>query len=166
MNFHDNRIPGPRAILDNVRSAHNVGSIFRVADCAGLAGLDLCGLTPYPPNEKLTKTALGADQLVRWRRFDDVAEAVLQCRAEGRAIVVCETGGENLFDVTLPLDCAFVVGHEVWGVEPEVVAMADQVVRIPVLGGKCSLNVGTAFAVVAYELYRRSHIGSLAGDRT
>jgi len=145
-------------ILDNVRSAHNVGAIFRTIDCAGMAGIELCGLTPHPPNPKLAKTALGAERSVPWRRAESALEAIERARAQDRRIVAIEAidSARDLYDSALGDDCALVLGHEVFGITPEALAAADLVVRIPMRGSKSSLNVASAFAVVAFELLRRS----------
>jgi tRNA G18 (ribose-2'-O)-methylase SpoU len=150
----------PLAILDNVRSALNVGAIFRSADCAGVAALALCGLTPAPPNTKLLKTSLGAEQSVPWRHWGETLGAVRAARAEGRQVVALESAAaaEDLYDCELPEDCALVVGHEVFGVAPEVLETVDRVVSIPLCGVKSSLNVATAFGVVVYELLRRRRL--------
>lgn len=135
-----------------------MGAIFRTADCAGLERIDLCGMTSRPPNPKLAKTALGAESVVPWRCFEYATEAVIEARLEGRAIVAIETAEEarSLYECEIPNRSALVMGHEVFGVSPEVLALADTSVRIPMLGAKSSLNVATTFGVVAYELLRRS----------
>ena len=152
----------PMAILDNVRSAMNVGAIFRSADCAGVGSLALCGLTPAPPNAKLLKTALGAHESVEWRHWPATLDALRAARAEGRQVVALESGvaAEDLFACALAEDCALVVGHEVFGVAQEVLEAADRVVSIPLCGAKSSLNVATAFGVVVFELLRRRRVGS------
>ncbi len=151
----------PIVILDNVRSAHNVGGIFRTADSAGVERIDLCGMTPRPPNPKLAKTALGAESVVPWRCFGSAIEAATEARLDGRTVVAIETASDarDLFDCEIPNRAALLVGHEVFGISPEVLALADILVRIPMLGAKSSLNVATALGIVVFELVRRSREG-------
>ena len=144
-------------LLDNVRSAWNVGSMFRTADAAGLAGLYLCGLTATPPRPDLEKTALGATQTVPWDYWPDAAACARALRAAGLPLVVLEQapGAVGWEQAELPFPHCFVVGHEVRGVAPELVAQADLVVEIPMFGAKHSLNVAVSFGLLAYEARRQ-----------
>lgn len=141
-------------LLDGIRSAWNVGSMFRTADAAGLAGLYLCGVTPTPPRADLEKTALGASRTVPWDYWASSAEALTALRARGIALVALETGERstpyNQLNLTFPV--CFVVGNEVSGLAPEIVAMCDDVAAIPMHGRKRSLNVAVSFGVMAYAL--------------
>jgi 23S rRNA (guanosine2251-2'-O)-methyltransferase len=146
--------PQPRiyALLDGIRSAWNVGSMFRTADAAGLAGLYLCGVTPTPPRPDLEKTALGASLTVPWTYWDDSIAAVNHLRAQSIQVVALE-----LTPTARPYDhpfyrspVCFVVGHELRGVRPEVLALADDTVAIPMWGIKHSLNVAVSFGIMAY----------------
>ena len=148
------------ALLDNVRSLFNVGSIFRSADGAGLRRLHLCGITPTPENPKLAKTALGAEQGVAWRYHTNALEAIRQARSEGYTIWGLEEqiGAESLFTVTLPTQpLLLIVGSEVTGVDPGILQLCDKIVAIPMYGVKRSLNVATAFGVAAVILSQRCH---------
>lgn len=146
-----------RVALDSVRSALNVGAILRTADCAGVESVELCGPTPHPPNPKIDKTALGSQ--VTWRYHESALDVVKQHASEGWRIVAIETvdGAPSIFDADLAEPCLVVLGHEVLGVSPEILDQADEIVQIPTMGSKRSLNVATAFGVVAYEFYRRRH---------
>jgi 23S rRNA (guanosine2251-2'-O)-methyltransferase len=151
------------ALLDNVRSIFNVGSIFRSADGAGFRRLHLCGITPTPEHPKLAKTALGAEQGVDWCYHRNGVDTVVWLHTQGFAIWAMEEDptAESLFAETLfaalpatqPL--LLVVGSEVTGVDPEILACCDKMVAIPMQGVKRSLNVATAFGVAAIILAQR-----------
>ena len=144
-------------VLDNLRSAFNVGSIFRTAEAARLRELILCGITPYPPNEKLDRTALGTVHRVSWRHAVSTLEAVRSLRAAGTEVWACELARDavSLREVTFPRPAALVFGHETAGVSPAVLAAASGLCRIPLYGRKNSLNVATAFGVVVFEVLRQ-----------
>ena len=141
-------------VLDNVRSAFNVGSIFRTADAAGIGCIHLCGITCWPPHPKLEKTSLGSHQYVGWKRHESTREALLWLRSKNIPIVALETreGAEVMGSFDWPEPVAVVFGHEVVGVSDEVLELAERFVRIPMFGIKNSLNVASAFAVIAYDL--------------
>lgn len=145
------------AVLDNIRSAFNVGAMFRTADGAGFSSLSLCGITPTPFHPRVKKTALGAELSVPWEHSWDVCETVSQMKKTGTEIWALEGGDRSIdiFDSTRFLDhetrsIALVVGNEVSGVDPEVVKMCDHCVYIPMEGCKESLNVAIAFGIAAY----------------
>ncbi len=144
-------------ILDNVRSAYNVGAFFRTADAAGVAGLHLCGFTPRPPDSKIAKTALGAEGSVAWEGHDGAAAAIRTLHARGYQVAAVETSPRavDLFDWQPAFPVCVVFGHEVDGLAPDVLEACDARVRIPMLGLKHSLNVATAGGVVLYELLRK-----------
>lgn len=141
------------ALLDNVRSVFNVGSIFRTSDSAGLAKIFLCGITATPEHHKLAKTSLGAEKQVPWEHYDNSLLCCQQLQSEGFKIYVVELSPEaEYFDNTEYEDnCVLVVGHEVTGVDPEIIKLADKIIQIPMNGIKESLNVANAFAIVSYE---------------
>ena len=148
----------PAAILlDNVRSMYNVGAFFRTADAARISKLLLCGITARPPHRGIAKTALGAQERVAWEHPADAAAALLELRAAGYEIAAVETSlhSVDLFDWTPSFPVCVLFGHEVDGIRPELLALADTHVRIPMLGAKHSLNVATAGGVVVYELLRK-----------
>lgn len=144
-------------LLDNVRSAWNVGSMFRTADAAGLAGLYLGGFTPTPPRPDMEKTALGATGTVPWDYWPDAAACARALRAGGVPLVVLEQapGAVDWESAELPFPHCFVVGHEVRGVSPGILEQADLVVEIPMFGAKHSLNVAVSFGLLAYEARRQ-----------
>lgn len=144
-------------LLEDVRSAYNVGSVFRTADATGLQELLLCGYTARPPHKEISKTALGAEDTVRWRAFQDSLPAARALREDGRELVAIETSlhAVDLFDWVPRFPLCLVFGNEVTGVRPELGAFCDTHVRIPMLGHKHSLNIATAVGVVLYELLRK-----------
>lgn len=152
-------MPPPRlcALLDNVRSLFNVGSIFRSADGAGVSHLYLCGFTPTPTNPKLAKTALGAEQTVGWSHHNNAVDLALSLRAQGHRLWALEAlpGATIIFDAP-PLDgsTVLVAGNEVTGIDPDLLALCSCTLAIPMYGRKRSLNVATAFGVAAVVLRR------------
>jgi 23S rRNA (guanosine2251-2'-O)-methyltransferase len=144
-------------LLDNVRSLYNVGAFFRTADAAGVERLHLCGITGSPPNSGIAKTALGAEDSVPWEHTWEPAPLILAIRDRGYEIAAVETTvhAVDLFDWTPRFPVCVIFGHEVEGIRPEVSALCDTHVRIPMLGAKHSLNVATAGGVVIYELLRK-----------
>ncbi len=144
-------------LLENVRSLYNVGSFFRTGDAVSLEKLYLAGITGYPPQKMITKTALGAEETVAWERTPDACARVLELRARHYEIVAIETSvhAVDLFDWQPRFPVCVLFGHETDGLTPELGALADTHVRIPMLGRKHSLNVATAGGVVLYELLRK-----------
>jgi tRNA G18 (ribose-2'-O)-methylase SpoU len=155
------------AVLDNIRSAFNVGSIFRTSEAVRLEHLHLCGITPYPPNEKLDHTALGTAHRVSWTHHLDARAVVRDLRASGRAVWGVELGpsSRSLFELRAPSPLALVFGHETAGVDPHVLAACDAVVAIPMRGRKNSLNVATAYGIVVFEILRQWELGGWSGLR-
>jgi len=142
------------AVLDNLRSLHNVGSIFRTADGAGVEKLYLCGMTGTPPRPEIRKAALGAEETVAWEYFATTREALQHLRAEGFHLIALEPA-ENSIDfraAQYKFPLALVVGHEFEGIAPEILAECDMIVSLPMHGRKHSLNVAVAFGVAAYEV--------------
>ena len=145
------------AILENVRSLYNVGSMFRTADALHLSCLYLCGYTGFPPRREITKTALGAEHTVPWEKHAEAAQLARSLQAKGMQIVVLEQTDDavDFWEAPVRFPVCFVVGNEVIGVSEELVALADLCLELPMAGIKQSLNVATAFGVVGYELARR-----------
>ena len=142
-------------LLDNIRSLYNVGSIFRTAEALGIAKLHLCGMTATPENPRLAKTALGAETLVDWAHHNNGVRAAEMLKTEGFAIWAIEggKGSVSIYEAGLSPDVgkvALVIGNELAGVDPDILALADQVLYIPMLGEKESLNLTVAFGVAAY----------------
>jgi 23S rRNA (guanosine2251-2'-O)-methyltransferase len=151
-------------VLDNVRSLYNTGAFFRTADACGIERLVLCGITPRPDQggkqqRAIAKTALGAELTVPWEYRPDTAAALAALAADGYRIVAVETSAEaiDLYTWTPEWPVCLVFGHEKAGVTESLAAEIEMHVRIPMLGGKRSLNVATAGGVVLYELVRRRH---------
>lgn len=146
-------------VLDNVRSVHNVGSIFRTADAFRLAGVWLCGITATPPSVDIHKTALGAEESVDWRYFSTTSEAVDTLKAEGYVVASVEQCHRSTLLTDFELDSAqryaLVMGHEVHGVAQDVVDASDLVIEIPQMGTKHSMNVSVAAGVVMWEFVRQ-----------
>ncbi|HTS60875.1 MAG TPA: RNA methyltransferase [Candidatus Acidoferrales bacterium] len=144
-------------LLDNVRSMYNVGAFFRTADAAGIEKLYLGGITGTPPKRAIAKTALGAQDTVPWEHSWDPLPLAHALRGRGYEIAAVETDvhAVDLFDWRPRFPVCLVFGHEVDGIRPELAALCDTHVRIPMLGTKHSLNVATAGGIVIYELLRK-----------
>jgi tRNA G18 (ribose-2'-O)-methylase SpoU len=144
-------------ILDNLRSAFNVGSIFRLADTMRIEGVYLCGYTACPPHKKLEKTSLGTIDYVPWKHFDSTAEAVRYAQEQGAEVWAAETTtrSELYSNVPIPKKVALVFGNEALGVSRKVLCQCDKIVEIPTFGYKNSLNVATACSVIGYSVIER-----------
>ncbi len=148
-------------LLDNVRSLRNTGAIFRSADALGVSLAVLGGITPTPAHPGFAKTALGAELSVPWRAAPDPLAAAAACIDEGWALWALE-GGATAVDLFAPATAdasrgrgiMLVLGHEVSGVDPRLLAMCERVLYIPMVGRKRSLNVSVAFAVAGYAVQR------------
>lgn len=144
-------------ILDNLRSAFNVGSIFRLGDAVGCEKIFLCGYTPTPENEQVTKTSLGSQKSISFEAFKDLPTALQAARALNYQIVALETAQNStgLYEGPLPERCALVVGNERFGLDYPSLPLCDQVRTIPQFGIKNSLNVAVALGIAAYEWQRQ-----------
>ena len=145
------------ALLDNIRSLYNVGSMFRTADGTLLEGMFLTGYTPRPPRKEIEKTALGATHSVPWEYFEDPIDAVRRARGRGAAICILEqtTKSRSYHEVQKEeFPICLVVGNELTGVSESIVAEADFAIDIPMFGIKHSLNAAVAFGVAVFELSR------------
>jgi len=145
------------AILDNIRSVWNVGSMFRTADAVALGGLYLCGMTATPPRPDIEKTALGATKSVPWDYWSDSVAAARHLKDRGLPLIALEQTERSVSWDTFafPFPHCFIVGHEVNGVNEELLDLVDHVVEIPMAGVKHSLNVAVSFGVLAFEIRRR-----------
>jgi tRNA G18 (ribose-2'-O)-methylase SpoU len=145
-------------VMDNIRSMHNVGSVFRTADAFLLRGIYLCGYTPQPPHRDIHKTALGAEETVDWQYFATTAEAVRSLKSEGYVVFAVEQTEGSVplqeFSVGHKGPLAVVFGNEVDGVGEEALALCDGSVEIPQWGMKHSLNISIAAGIVLWELVR------------
>jgi tRNA G18 (ribose-2'-O)-methylase SpoU len=140
-------------VLNNIRSLHNVGSIFRTCDGVGVGKLWLCGITGYPPSQRLAQTALGAEREVPWEYRKDVVTLLKELKADGCQIVLLEQmAGSFPYDTFMPQPpVCLVVGNEIEGVSSGIVPLCDVAIEIAMAGLKNSLNVSVAFGVVAYH---------------
>ena len=146
-------------VMDNIRSMHNVGSVFRTADAFLISGICLCGFTPQPPHRDIQKTALGATESVDWVYYENTFDAVTALKEQGYKVFAIEqTQGsislENFKTYLSNEPVAFVFGNEVEGVSDEVLAICDGAVEIPQYGMKHSLNISVAAAIVLWEMVR------------
>jgi 23S rRNA (guanosine2251-2'-O)-methyltransferase len=146
-------------VLDNVRSLHNVGSVFRTADAFRLEAVYLCGITGQPPNSEIRKTALGATESVVWKYFSSTLGAVEELRNHSYRIYSVEQTLDAImldrFEPEQGVKMALVFGNEVNGVEETVVGASDGVIEIPQLGTKHSLNIAVSVGVVVWDVWRK-----------
>lgn len=144
------------AILDNVRSLNNIGSVFRTADAFAIEAVYLCGITAKPPHREINKTALGATESVNWTYFEDTQTAVNKLKEDGWKVYAIEqTENSLMLNDFKPLSdekIALIFGHEVKGVEQKVVNQCDGVIEIPQKGTKHSLNISVSAGVVIWDL--------------
>lgn len=151
-------------VLQNIRSLHNVGSIFRTADGAGVSKLYLCGITPAPTNKlgalepKLTKASLGAEKYVAWEKCRSTVTAIKKLKKEDYKIYALEQHPKsipyNKVKLTKNDKIAIVLGTEVKGLPKNILNLADKIIEIPMYGEKESLNVSVAFGIMVFELCR------------
>ena len=149
--------PEVEALLDNIRSVFNVGNILRSADGVGIRHVHLCGITPTPSNPKLAKTSLGAEHTVAWSYHRDGLAAALSLKERGLRLWALEGGprSESLFEAWGEVSgapIALVVGSEVSGVDPGILAQCERVLCLPMQGVKTTLNVAVAFGIAVYFL--------------
>lgn len=146
-------------VLDNIRSLHNVGSVFRTADAFRLQGVWLCGITACPPAAEIHKTALGAEDSVSWEYFEDTLDAVERLQREGYEVLAVEQVEGSLKLNTFRIDSAkryaLILGNEVKGVRQDVVDAADAALEIPQYGTKHSMNVSVTAGIVMWEFERQ-----------
>ena len=144
-------------VLENIRSAYNVGSVFRTADAFLVNAIYICGYSAKPPHKEIKKTALGAEETVSWQHFKTAAEAIAELRAAGYKVYAIEQVKDSIslekFDAA-ENKIAVVFGNEVTGVEQSTIHLCDGSIEIPQLGMKHSLNIATAAGVVLWEMVR------------
>ncbi len=146
-------------VLDNVRSALNVGSSFRTADAFRIEAIYLCGITATPPNKEILKTALGATDSVKWVYFEDTLEAVQQLKSNQYAVIAIEqTQNSTMLNKAnfIAQKTAVVLGHEMDGVQQSVINSCDYCIEIPQEGTKHSLNVSVCAGILCWEYYRQN----------
>ena len=145
-------------VLDNIRSALNVGSVFRTADAFLIENIILCGITMIPPNKDIRKVALGATNSVNWQFERNTLETVTILKENGYHIMGVEQADKSsmLDNFSLPnKPLAIIMGNEVNGVSEDVIKLCDEVIEIPQFGTKNSLNVSVATGIVIWELWRK-----------
>jgi tRNA G18 (ribose-2'-O)-methylase SpoU len=146
-------------ILENVRSAYNVGAIFRTADGAGVDKIFLVGYTSTPldrfgrPQPEITKTSLGASTEVLWEQVDDITQLVTRLQLEGCSVVAVEQDARSISiaDFSAPAKVAYILGNEVTGVDKKTIQLCDTIIDLPMLGRKESLNVSVTAGIVMYH---------------
>ncbi len=146
-------------VLDHIRSLNNVGSVFRTSDAFRVESIYLCGITACPPNAEIHKTALGAEETVDWKYFNDTLEAVENLKKDGYTVCAIEQveGSVTLDKLQLDKDkkYAIVMGNEVKGVQQSVVDKCDMCIEIPQYGTKHSLNVSVTTGIVIWEFFNK-----------
>jgi 23S rRNA (guanosine2251-2'-O)-methyltransferase len=151
-------------VLDNVRSMHNIGSIFRTADGFAVEQVCLCGITAQPPHREIEKTALGATQSINWSYYADPMQAVEQLRAEGYRIIAIEQAENSImlndFHPAPSEKYALIFGNEVNGVSDEVMKNIDACIEIPQFGTKHSFNIVVSAGIVLWDFFSKMVIGS------
>lgn len=150
------------AVLENVRSAYNVGSVFRTADAFLLEGIYLCGYTAFPPHKEIKKTALGAEDTVHWKHYKNINDGIDELISNGYSVFAVEQAKNSLQLQNTISYCrqhtiekiAVIFGNEVTGVEQATISRCKSCIEIPQLGTKHSLNIATAAGVVLWELVK------------
>jgi 23S rRNA (guanosine2251-2'-O)-methyltransferase len=146
-------------VLDNVRSMHNIGSIFRTADGFAIEQIYLCGITAQPPHREIEKTALGATQSVNWKHFATTLDAVESLRNDGYEIIAIEQAAGSTMLHTYQPDAnkkfALIFGNEVNGVDEEVMTKIDECIEIPQFGTKHSFNITISAGIVLWDFFAK-----------
>lgn len=144
-------------VLDNIRSLSNVGAVFRTADAFRIGELYLCGITACPPHREIHKTALGADETVKWQYFESTEAACKALKDKGYKIFAVEQieGSKELQDFKFEPNSALIMGNEVEGVSDEVLPYCDGAIELPQEGTKHSLNVSVCAGIVMWEVFRQ-----------
>ncbi len=151
-------------VLDNIRSMHNIGSIFRTSDGFAVEQIYLCGITAQPPHREIEKTALGATQSVNWTYFETPLQAIEKLRTDGYQIIAIEQAeNSTMLNKFLPLNnnkYALILGNEVNGVSDEVMKKIDTCIEIPQFGTKHSFNVVVSAGIVLWDFYAKLNLQS------
>lgn len=149
-------------VLDNIRSMHNIGSIFRTCDGFAVEQIYLCGITAQPPHREIEKTALGATQSVNWTYFETPLQAVERLRSDGYQIIAIEQAENstmlNQFTALVNNKYALILGNEVNGVSDEVMQQIDTCIEIPQFGTKHSFNVVVSAGIVLWDFYAKLNL--------
>lgn len=146
-------------VLDDIRSLHNIGSVFRTADAFLIEKIILCGITATPPNKEIHKTALGATETVAWEHHENVLEVIENLKKENVLTLAIEQVESAIFlqdfEIEKNQKYALVFGNEVYGVSQEAVAICDGCIEIPQLGTKHSLNISVSAGIVVWDLFQK-----------
>ncbi|WP_348797724.1 RNA methyltransferase [Flavobacterium adhaerens] len=146
-------------ILDDIRSLHNIGSVFRTADAFLIEKIILCGITATPPNKEIHKTALGATETVTWEHHENVLDVISNLKKENITTLAIEQVESSIFLQNFKVDknqkYALVFGNEVYGVSQDAVAICDGCIEIPQLGTKHSLNISVSAGIVVWDLFKQ-----------
>lgn len=146
-------------ILDDIRSLHNIGSVFRTADAFLIEKIILCGITATPPNKEIHKTALGATETVAWEHFENILEVIENLKFQKVKVLAIEQVENAVllqdFKIENETKYALVFGNEVFGVSQEAVAVCDGCIEIPQLGTKHSLNISVSAGIVVWDLFKK-----------
>lgn len=146
-------------VLDDIRSLHNIGSVFRTADAFLIEKIILCGITATPPNKEIHKTALGATETVSWEHHENVLEVIENLKKENVLTLAIEQVESAIFLQDFKVEknqkYALVFGNEVYGVAQEAVAICDSCIEIPQLGTKHSLNISVSAGIVVWDLFQK-----------
>ena len=146
-------------VLDNIRSLNNIGSLFRTSDAFRVNSIMLCGITATPPHKDIHKTALGATESVYWKYFANTLDAIGELKRDGYTIISVEQVEGSVMLESLKIELngkyAIVLGHEMRGVQQEVIDQSDICVEIPQYGTKHSLNISVAAGIVIWELFKQ-----------
>ena len=148
-------------VLDNVRSLHNVGSVFRTSDAFRVQAVYLCGITAVPPHPEIHKTALGAENTVDWKYFDNVMDAIAELEQADYTIAAVEQAENSFPPEELPGEkrkYAVILGNEVHGVSQEAMNRCDCCIEIPQYGTKHSLNVSVAAGIIIWEFFKKLNV--------
>jgi tRNA G18 (ribose-2'-O)-methylase SpoU len=144
-------------ILDDIRSLHNIGSVFRTADAFLIEKIYLCGITATPPNKEIHKTALGATETVTWEHHENVLEVIENLKREDMSVFAIEQVEKSIFLNNFKVETnkkyALVFGNEVFGVNQEAIKLCDGTIEIPQLGTKHSLNISVSTGIVIWDLF-------------
>lgn len=146
-------------VLDDIRSLHNIGSVFRTADAFLIEKIILCGITATPPNKEIHKTALGATETVTWQHNENVLDVINDLKKENIITLAIEQVESSIFLQDFKIEknkkYALVFGNEVYGVAQEAVALCDGCIEIPQLGTKHSLNIAVSAGIVVWDLFKQ-----------
>ena len=146
-------------ILDNIRSAHNVGSVFRTCDAFLIAKIILCGITAIPPNKEIRKTALGSSESVDWRYYKNTEEVIMKLKKKDYQIIAVEQANKSIklesFKPENEKKYAIIFGNEIKGISQKIIDNSDSVIEIPQFGTKHSLNVSVSAGIVIWDIFSK-----------